>query len=85
MLVLKAKRTRSRLRQCEGKIAMLTVINGALQKENEELRRAAAQGPASHTEEELRVRNHHGRLGSRSLRERLGERIALSWTLLEKL
>lgn len=45
-----------RLRQCEGKIATLTVINSALQKENEELRRAAAQEPASHSEAELRVR-----------------------------
>jgi len=45
-----------RLRQCEGKIATLTVINSALQKKNEELRRAAAQEPASHSEAELRVR-----------------------------
>ena len=52
---------------------MLTVINGALQKENEELRRAAAQGPSSHTEEELKVRRSCGCLGSGFLRERLGE------------
>ena len=51
---------------------MLTVINSALQKENEELRRAAVQGPASHTEEELKVRRSRGCLGSCSLRERFG-------------
>ena len=45
-----------RLRKCEGKIATLTVINSALQKENEELRRAAVQAPASHSEAELKAR-----------------------------
>ena len=82
MLVLKASGLRSRLRQCEGKIAMLTVINSALQKENEELRRSAARAPASHTEEELKVRRSGSCLGGRSSGVRLGTWTALSRTFL---
>ena len=44
-----------RLRQHESKLATLTIINGALQKENEQLREGleAAQQPGSLAEEEL--------------------------------
>ena len=44
-----------RLRQHESKLATLTIINGALQKENEQLRKGleAAQQPSSLAEEEL--------------------------------
>ena len=44
-----------RLRQHESKLATLTIINGALQKENEQLREGleAAQHPGSLAEEEL--------------------------------
>ena len=44
-----------RLRQHESKLATLTIINGALQKENEQLRKGldAAQHPGSLAEEEL--------------------------------
>lgn len=44
-----------RVRFYEGKLATLTIINGALQTENEELREriAAADEPTSNAEEEL--------------------------------
>ena len=45
-----------RIKQLEGKLATLTVINGALQNENEALREevASARAPRSATDDELR-------------------------------
>lgn len=52
---LEAFNTVCRIKQLEGKLATLTVINGALQNENETLRHdlAAGKAPKSTTETEL--------------------------------